>query len=176
MFFYYTRYCLLILLILFLSSCNKTPPPPNEFYAGRQNFEGVLLSLGLEGKKDTLIQHQAYSFVSKTWILNTFAPSFIEFERKNNFPSYKEGIWSCGDASDICRQWAKALWISQGYKKPAAAGKFIYYLNSGQAHSIVVFIAGESLNDAHPIFYEPQKKQIITLSDKERQSILWVEF
>ncbi len=163
--------------LLCLFGCDKPNFSTPEFYVGRENFSAIILANGLESPNGTLIQHSKYSLVSRDWVINDFSKSFEQFQTKNNLWLLKRGVFDCGDFSDYCRLWAKTYWVSQDHKYAAAAGKFIYHPDTpGPAHAICVFVLGTSITNASVLFYEPQTRREVFLSQKERTNFFWVEF
>ena len=89
--------------------------------------------------------------------------------------SYEKDATNCNDYAWDAAGFARRLWRFDPKRtrgQAVAAGLFCYQRDDGQNHAINIFIVADADNKPALIFYEPQARQIITLSPKERSSCL----
>jgi hypothetical protein len=117
-----------------------------------------------------VISDAEYNLPSKDWVLNEFSNSFLSFLKFLGADEYASEKNDCDDFSRLAACLAQILHhrTSQEIKTGLAIGEFWYRIDSGGAHAINFIIYLDTTPKI--MFYEPQTRKEVFLSETEKQS------
>lgn len=124
-----------------------------------------------------MILDKIYSIPTKTWIEKDFSESFSKFTFdlgiKDKFLA--ESL-DCDDIAQGAAFWGKYLhWKEIKEKRGLAFGEFHYNSSSVGPHAINIVIVSDA-GKISVVFYEPQRRILVELTDKERDSCAFIRF
>jgi len=125
----------------------------------------------------TIILDKSYSIPTKTWIEKDFSESFSKFTFGLGIKDkYLTDSLDCDDIAQGAAFCAKYLhWKETKVKRGLAFGEFHYNSSSVGPHAINIAIVSDA-GKINVVFYEPQRRVLIELSDKERDSCAFIRF
>lgn len=131
---------------------------------------------GINPDKFVLVDSE-YAFPSKTWLLNEFCGSLKSFLNYLGLSDYQK---SNNDCDDFCRAAALLAQVLHHRTSPnsdsaLAIGEFYYNLDSGAGnHAINIAIIFDS--EPKIVFLEPQTREQVFLSEREKNSCYFIRF
>lgn len=120
---------------------------------------------------------RAYAMPSHQWLLGPFAASLgtLQFEFRVKQWSAEDN--DCDDFARLAASFAQVLHVNTPDHPPATAlavGELWYVLDDGGAHAINIAICGPNISDV--VFFDPQTRDVKTLSSKELTSATMIRF
>ena len=116
-----------------------------------------------------------YSLASINWIRDTISYEYNKFLSLIGMARYETDSNDCDDFARAFTLFCKKEFRNslKDKKHSIAVGEFYYIQKNGKAHAINFMIVLNEKREKELLFYEPQMKQFIKLSDEEIQSCLF---
>jgi hypothetical protein len=173
----------LVLSCSYLTGCGKgsaqqfvVPAPPSRTYSW-EDIHGVFLKNGLV-LEQFITADSTYVLTTRSWIQSDFSSGLSAFQFQMGINNWKPESNDCDKFSLATTFYAKWLTHSSPNRKfnaSLAMGEVFYTRsNSRGNHAINFFIINES-DELKIVFYEPQTRQIISLTQNEMFSIYFVK-
>lgn len=114
---------------------------------------------------------------TENWIRGEFTRGLSEFQKHFQIARWHERANDCdkfSSATKFYAQWLNFKSTNRSEKASLAVGELYFYVNgSNKAHAINFFITLDKNKKLKLIFYEPQKKIVMNLSEIEKSSIFF---
>lgn len=123
------------------------------------------------------ISDRAYAMPTRNFITSAFSYALLAFQKFFGLLGWTEEANDCDDFARLAAAFAQILhFLTPGRPlgTALAVGEFWYLQDSGGGHAINVAICGHELSDV--VFYEPQTRRVVNLTDNEKQSASLVRF
>lgn len=139
----------------------------------------ILKENGVQPYNEIVID-ATYVLVTKEWIEYIFSEAFVNFLKQFKLIKYKSEKNDCDNFALHCHSFA--LILHQNSEKVDgkgfAIGQYHYNQDTGGGHGINFWVTvdKEDSGKYQVLFYEPQTREIITLSEQEKASCRTVFF
>jgi hypothetical protein len=171
-------YILILILSLSLIGCFKSGS--NVEINDKKITNGDIFALIIRSNKiDALnynIYDQIYVTPSKKWIEKEFSSDLNSFFFNNNLLEGEQETWDCEDYTRATHFLITKLYKNSSTKQSLTAiafGEFYYITDEGTNHAINMFIVQNEFNQLELVFYEPQERRIVELTEMEKKSCLF---
>lgn len=177
-------FSLLISLAVLGTSCSKPADKliQEEVEIGshvftREQITNMLYTNGMPFISITLTD-QFYIAPTDNWIKTTYSDKLTKFLYDYNLHHWTKESSDCDDISRAAAVYSSILFHNSKNRpkgKGLLFGEF-HYIKDGAGGHAINFAIAKSGDKYKLVFYEPQKKFEIELSEDERLSVLWARF
>jgi hypothetical protein len=118
-----------------------------------------------------IVLDASYTLPTKSWIIGEFSMAFENDLSVYGLLNYIPEKNDCDNFALHCHSFALKLHTrdQQSYQKGFAIGQFVYDKDSGGRHAINFWVIINPVSNKYEVvFYEPQSRRIVELSEQEK--------
>ncbi len=173
---------LLLISLLLFTSCSKSSPSKTSFPTiASDNLIELLSKNKIAGDLGSLTLDSTYSLPTKDWVVNDFAPKYMDFIKQMKISDYTTEENDCDNFSLAAKFYANVLHHqekSMAKHTGIAFGEFGYTQSmNGSNHAIDIILTQETnKTNIVILFFEPQTGQLVNLTQKEYESCFYYIF
>jgi hypothetical protein len=118
-----------------------------------------------------------YAMPTRDFLAGAFSAALWSLQKFFDLLNWSEEANDCDDFARLAAAFGQILHYLTPNRPPATAlaiGELWYVQDSGGGHAINIAVCGPAPSDV--VLYEPQKRQVVRLSDEEKAQIHAIRF